>query len=133
VGEHEDVGVVGRVVAPPAFPAFVGPSATHWAEHVAPEDPGANVVEAPRREIVVRACRSIPAVHLLEGARRQEPLVQVLAADAQRIFQALIGAGAETVERNREAAHAKSGHVDLLRSGQSAAELLIAFCNWLRP
>ncbi|WP_306667921.1 4-hydroxythreonine-4-phosphate dehydrogenase PdxA, partial [Klebsiella pneumoniae] len=50
VGQHEDRHVIGRGVAPPALPRIVGPGAAHRAEHVAAEDPGADIVEAARGE-----------------------------------------------------------------------------------
>ena len=47
--EHEYVGVIRRRVAPPAFPVVIWPVAANWTEHVAAEDPGADVLEGRRR------------------------------------------------------------------------------------
>ena len=64
------------------------------------------------REIVVGAGRAAaPAAYLLERARGDEPFVQRLAADAERIFEALARAGAVAVERDREIVYAQAGHV----------------------
>src|SRR6516165_3528683 len=49
VGQHEDGRVIGRVVAPPAFPALIRPGAADWAEHVTAEDPGPDILEATAR------------------------------------------------------------------------------------
>jgi hypothetical protein len=45
-------------------------------------------------------------MHLLPYARRKEPLHHLDAADTERVFQALVRARAEAVERNGEALHA---------------------------
>jgi hypothetical protein len=42
MGEHEDIGAIGRIMTPPAFPAVVRPFAPNRAEHVPPHDPGAD-------------------------------------------------------------------------------------------
>jgi hypothetical protein len=55
VGEHEDIRVIRRFVAPPAFPWVVRPVATNRSEHVAAEDPCADVGEAASCKIVVDA------------------------------------------------------------------------------
>jgi len=107
VREHEDRHVVRRLLAPPALPLLVGPGTAHRAEHVAPEDPRADVGHAARGELVVDAGRAaVLAQHLLEGARRHEPLVQRLPADAERVVEALIRPGAVAVERDGEAVDA---------------------------
>src|SRR5262249_29983836 len=49
VREHEDGNVIGRVVAPPAFPSLIRPGTTDGPEHVATQDPGADIGEAARR------------------------------------------------------------------------------------
>ena len=112
--------MVRRVVAPPALPAFVGPGPADRAEHVAAEDPGADILEAARRKGVVGARRPfalagrgmipkslLSTCHSLERARREDPFVQRFAADTQRIVGALVGARPESVERHGEATHAQ--------------------------
>ena len=53
MGEHEHRTVIGRVVAPPAFPTLVRPVSPDGPEHVAAHDPGADIGKAARRKIVV--------------------------------------------------------------------------------
>src|SRR5258707_8268208 len=38
---------------PPAFPVHVGPGTANRSEHVSSENPGANILEAPRSEVVI--------------------------------------------------------------------------------
>src|SRR6266496_6489760 len=63
VRQHEDGYVVGRVVAPPSFPTVVGPGTPQRPEHIAAEDPGADVLETARGEVVANHVR-----HELSGA-----------------------------------------------------------------
>jgi hypothetical protein len=92
VGQHEHRHVVGRVRPPPALPGIVGPRPADRAEHVAAEDPGAEVLEPGRGELLVDAGAAFAAAeHLLEGSGRKDPFVQRHAADAERIGQALVG------------------------------------------
>ena len=117
VGQHEDRHVVRRARAPPALPAVVGPRPAHRAEHVAAEDPGADAVEAARGVILVDAGRAaFAAVHPAERAGREGPFVQRHAADAERVLEALVGAGAVAVDRHREGGDSDSGHRKILRS-----------------
>src|SRR5262249_43781361 len=90
----------------------VGPGAAHRAEHVAPEDPGADVLEAAAREAVVHARVALGRVaeHGLEGACRKGPFVQREAAEAEGVLQALLHAGAEAVERHAEALDPQAAH-----------------------
>ena len=99
MGEYEDGRMVRRVVAPPAFPGVAFPRAADWAEHIAAEDPGADVFEGLEAEIVVDALGPAGlAVHLLECLGVQEPLVQLEAADSEGIVKVLPGAGAKPVQ-----------------------------------
>ena len=50
--QHEDGGVIRRLVSPPALPAVVRPGAPDRTEHVAPQNPGSDVVEATRRKLL---------------------------------------------------------------------------------
>src|SRR5262249_37243274 len=100
VGQHEDGGVIGGIGAPPALPRLVRPGAPDRTEHVAAQNPRADVVEPARREVVIDASR--PAVlteQLPERTGGKGPLVQCDPADAKRIVDALVGAGAVTVDR----------------------------------
>src|SRR4030095_10411935 len=110
VGQHEHGGVIGRLVAPPALPAVVGPGASDRPEHVAPHDPCSDVGEPARRKVVVDANRAtVTSKHLSERTGGEGPFVQGEAADAQRIIEALVGASAVAVDGYAEAMDAKLG------------------------
>ncbi len=102
VRQHERVAVIRRLVAPPPSPALVGPLAAHGAEHVAPENPCADVREAALRELVVDTRRAaFLTEHLAKRARaRTSTDAASLTADAERLLQALARAGAVPVERD---------------------------------
>jgi hypothetical protein len=119
VREYEDRHLIGRVVAPPAFPGIVGPGAAHRAEHVAPEDPRPEIVDAARREVVVDPGRAaVFAEQFPEGAGRDEPFMQGHGADAERIFQTLAGTGAVAVEGDGETMDAELAHAHGLSPGR---------------
>src|SRR6185437_5201431 len=113
VREYEHRRVVGRVVAPPAAPGFVGPRATHGPEHVAPEDPGADVCEAACREVIVDAgLAALGAQHALRrGAGGEYPLEHREATHAQRVLEALVRSGPIAVDRQPEGLYAQFGHL----------------------
>src|SRR5947209_12746038 len=96
--EHGDV--VRRLLAPPPLPTVVRPRSANGTEHVAAEDPGADVVERLRRELVIRArFAAVPiAVHRIPGARAEEPLEHFRTADTEGMLEILIRPGAVPVE-----------------------------------
>src|ERR1700722_20333444 len=102
--QHEGRRVVGRIVAPPALPALVRPGTADRPEHVAAEDEGA---EPLHRAMGVGFVDPIGTAglpeHCPEGPGAEEPLMQLEAALAERVRQALLRAGAEPIEREREA------------------------------
>ncbi len=103
VSQDKDIGVIGRIFAPPTFPLLVGPGAADRAEHVTAEDVRSDIFEAPRREVVVNSrAAAFAAVHLFEGAGGEEPSEDFFSAEAEGRFKGLVGAGAETVEGERE-------------------------------
>jgi hypothetical protein len=53
MSQDESWNVIGWVVPPPAFPVHVGPGTANRSEHVSSENPGANILEASRSEVVV--------------------------------------------------------------------------------
>jgi uncharacterized repeat protein (TIGR03803 family) len=111
VGEDEGGGVIGGIVAPPAFPAVVGPFAAHGAEHVPAQDEGTEAVHGAVGKIVVHAFRAAGlAGHGLEALRWEEPAVEFRAALAQGILQALFRAGAEPVQGDGEPCHSDTPH-----------------------
>src|SRR5437016_4789102 len=112
VREHEDRNVIGRIVAPPAFPGFVRPRPAYGPEHVASQDPRAEIGDAARRQVVVGAGRPtlFPEQHLLKRPSREDPLMQRDAAHAKWVLETLLGASTIAVERQRKALHAQLGH-----------------------
>src|SRR6202021_1502789 len=48
MSQDESWNVIGWIVPPPAFPVYVGPGTANRSEHVSSENPGANILEAPR-------------------------------------------------------------------------------------
>jgi hypothetical protein len=90
----------GGGVAPPAFPAIVRPIAADGSKHVAAHDPRPDIFEAPQDKRIVEAGgAALLPKHLSEGAGGKGPFVERKSANAERIFEALIGAGAIAVER----------------------------------
>jgi hypothetical protein len=112
MSEHEHLRVIRRVLTPPAAPALVRPRAAYGAEHVAAEDPRADVLEAAAGEVVVdaRDARVGLAVQAPERTRRKHPPVQVHAVAAEGVLLVLVGSGAESVERDREGVDAQLAH-----------------------
>src|SRR5919106_5503276 len=113
MGQDEDGNVIGRVVPPPPLPFIVWPRPTDRSEHVPSEDPGADILEAPRGEVLVDAGRALVATHdvALECPRREEPLVELLPANAERIVDVLIRTCSVSVERDGEAFNSYLGHL----------------------
>lgn len=99
VSKHENRAMVWRVIAPPAFPAVVGPSAPDRPKHVAPKNPGSDILETPGCKIIVDSClASVPAEHLLKRARREEPFMEAAPPRTKWVFQTLVQAGAVTID-----------------------------------
>src|SRR5918992_1399786 len=102
MGEDEHGVVVGRVVAPPARPLLVAPGATaDRAEHVAAHHAGPDVLarflDYPCALVRLAA---LLVVGLAPGSQRNHPVVEPLAALAERVLLALVRAGDETVQRD---------------------------------
>ena len=89
VGENEHRSVIRRLVAPPSAPVHV-PLAPNGAKHVAAH----HVRSAGLHERVARA-----GVRFMERLV-QVPVMELQAADAERVVATLIGAGDEAVERD---------------------------------
>jgi hypothetical protein len=111
VGEHEDRGVIHRIVAPPPAPAVVGPRSSSRSEHVSAHDPRADVVESPDDKVVVYSGRSsLSAEHVLKRPGGESPFVQGFATRTKGIFEVLIGASAVAIDGYRKAMDTKFGH-----------------------
>ena len=134
--EHEHVGVIRRRVAPPALPVVIGPVAANRAEHVAAEDPGADVLETTGHEIIVHAGGALTlSNHAPEGARVRHPFVEREAAAAKRVVEVLVRTRSIAVERDREGMDAKPGHTrptPYRTTSRSATRKLIPIVNRLR-
>lgn len=104
MGEDKHGVVVGRVVTPPACPLLVAPGTTaDGAEHVPAHHPGTDVL--PR--LLEYRCALVHLAPLLAVGsapvgQRNHPVVEPLAALAERVLLALVRAGDETVQRDRD-------------------------------
>ena len=84
VRQDERRCVIGRIVAPPAFPVFIGPFGANRAEHVAAENEGAKTGISRRRVFRVDTFRlALFTEHRLECPGREKPLKQFRAALAE--------------------------------------------------
>src|SRR3982074_2221219 len=104
MGDEKQGVVVGRVVAPPARPLLVAPGTTaDRAEHVPAHHGGPDVL-ARFLDYPCALVHLAPllAVGLAPGGQRNHPLVELLAALAKRVLLALVRAGDETVQRDRD-------------------------------
>src|SRR5262245_3443738 len=100
VGEDEDGMVVGRIVPPPALPRFV-PRSQAAAEHVPAHDGRAGAAEdvlGDRRARVDLA--AFLAVALAERSDGDQPIVELLTADSERMLRALGGTCDVALERH---------------------------------
>src|SRR3954466_12869071 len=123
--EHEGRHVIGRLVAPPALPAVIRPRAANGSEHVPPQNPRPDVVEATLGELVVDALLAFThSLHRAPDVRADEPFHDVEAIDAEWILEILARTGAVAVEGNAEVS-AKSGHC----TGQRVIENNLGMCT----
>src|SRR5215211_9062724 len=101
-GEDEDGMVEGRIVSPPALPRLV-PRSRAAAEHVPPHDGRAGAAEDVLGERGARVdLAAFLAVALAERLERDQPVVEVLTADPERMLWRLVRAGDEAVDRSEE-------------------------------
>jgi hypothetical protein len=99
IGKDEDWSVVRRIVTPPAFPAVVGPGSPDRSEHIPPHNPSPDILEAPRRKLVVNSGgAAIGAKHVLKSPCGEGPLMQLVAADAERMIKILVRSGTVAVK-----------------------------------
>jgi len=115
--QHEHRHVIRGFVAPPAFPAFIRPGTADRAEHIAAENPRPDSDESFRRHLVVDIrIAAFEPVHALPRSCVEEPVEQRGPADAERILQILMRAGAVAVDRDREGVDTQLGHGNVLAS-----------------
>ena len=99
VREDKNRRVIGRLVAPPAFPGVIGPRPANGSEHIPADNPGADVFEGLRGEIVVETFRAAGlVVYLSEDRGVLEPGVEFQAAAAEGVINVLMRTGTEAVE-----------------------------------
>src|ERR1700759_3684031 len=112
VGENEGRCVVRWIVAPPALPIGAAPIVAGRPEHIAAEDEGAEACHCSFGKAVVGA--AVFPDHRSKGQGREEPVHQVLAPFAERMFQALVWTGPEAVDGNSKSRYAYLAHRGLL-------------------
>ena len=111
--EDEGRRVIRGIIAPPALPVGAAPIVAGRPEHVAAEDEGAEAVHRGAAEAIIGPVG--PAVlpdHRSKSPRREEPAHQLGPSLAERMLQALVRAGSETVE-----GHAETGYAHLAHGG----------------
>src|SRR5438034_4383441 len=100
--EDEDGMVEGRIVSPPALPRLV-PRSRAAAEHVPAHDGRAGAAEDVLGERRARVdLAAFLAVALAERLERDQPVVELLTADPERMLWRLVRAGDEAVDRHRD-------------------------------
>src|SRR6185503_12059646 len=108
----EDRNMVGRILSPPAVPLHVGPRPANRPEHVPSENPGTNILEAARSEVVIDSRCSTGGAEqgLLERSSRKRPLMQGFSPNAQRIANVLVRTRPVSVKRYGKTFHSESCH-----------------------
>ena len=97
--EHKDGVMERRVLAPPAVPRALSPGAGTASEHVAAHHRRSDVLEPPLDDGSARAdLAALFAVQLPECLEREEPLMELHPALADRILLALVRPGDIAVE-----------------------------------
>src|SRR5688572_5561527 len=113
VREHENWMVVRRVVPPPAPPVFVCPLPANRAEHVAAHDRRAESFIPTLGELIVEPrLAALLSGHLVPHLCCKHPVMDVLAAPAERLFAGLVRAGAVAIQRDREVMDSELRHTD---------------------
>src|SRR4051794_18500704 len=93
--ENIDRNVVRWIFAPPALPFVVRPFASDRPKHVATENPCTDVLEPARAVLIVGSGgASLFAHHVLEGPGGKKPFMESLSAEAERVFDVLVGSSA---------------------------------------
>jgi hypothetical protein len=101
MGENKDRGAERRVVSPPSVPRLIRPGAVVGAELAPAHDLGADA-RAPGagKGVVDAGAAAGLALHGVERAGREKPLVQPGSRVPERGVQALPLAGAEPIQRH---------------------------------
>src|SRR6185437_4459002 len=102
VSEDENGVMERRIVSPPALPRLV-PRSRAAAEHVPAHDGRTGVAEDVLGERGARVdLAAFLAVALAERLERDQPVVELLAADPERLLWRLVRTGDEAVDRHRD-------------------------------
>ena len=110
---HEHRRVVGRFVAPPTLPVVVRPRTSHRTEHVAPENPGADVGEPLLRKLVVDTRLSLALPYILRLVRvGRTHSINSRPPTPSGFCESLARARAVSVDGDREALYAQFRHFD---------------------
>ncbi len=116
MSEHKNWRMIDGVITPPTSPALIRPGTAHRPEHISAHNPGTDIVEAPRRKVVVDPGLSVFASEQvrLKGAGSERPSMKGPSANTKRVLQALVRTGAEAVNRNGKAFHTEFAHLVVL-------------------
>src|SRR5688572_4089518 len=113
VREHENGMVVRRVVPPPAPPVFVCPLPANRAEHVAAHDRRAESFIPTLGELIVEPrLAALLSGHSAPHFCCEHPVVDILAAPAERLFAGLVRAGAVAIQGDGEVMDSELRHTD---------------------
>src|SRR5438034_6742463 len=120
--EDEDGMVEGRIVSPPALPRLV-PGSRAAAEHVPAHDGRAGAAEDVLGERRARVdLAAFLAVALAERLERDQPVVELLTADPERMLWRLVRAGDEAVDRHRDVQLQLAHRSSLWRHARTTAQ-----------
>jgi len=113
IREHENRLMIHRVITPPPLPTLIQPGTADWSEHIPAHDPSTHIVETARGKVVIDPRLSALGAEQmrLKRARCEGPSMKGLSTDAQWVLQALIRAGAKSINRNGEAFYAEFSHL----------------------
>src|SRR5580658_7487532 len=99
------------VIAPPSPPGIVWPRPTNRPKHVTAHDPGSDIRESARHEVVIDArLTALAPSHLVKRSGGEDHLVQGHATDTDRVREVLIRTCAVAVDRDCEAVDPQLTH-----------------------
>src|SRR5579863_10771032 len=130
MGQHENGNVVRRIFAPPALPSLVRPGTADRPEHVAADDPRADIFETAGGEIIADSGRAaVLPCHPLKSPSVEHPIVQCQPADTERVLTALTWTSTIAINGNCKRVHSDLGHKTSRSSGYlrfEATEMMTA-------
>ncbi len=85
--QYERWRMIGRIVAPPAFPSIVRPFPTNRSEHVATQDECTETFHCASGELVIKASfTALFSLHLTKRSRWEKPLKDLVAPQTKRMI-----------------------------------------------